>query len=78
MSLIASGSRFGDRLNQVDMRLTKTVRVARGRIQGQFDLYNVFNANPLLTFNTRYGPAWLAPTNILSGRTAKFGVQIDF
>ena len=78
ISLIPDGTQFGDRLNQVDARLTKTFRVRRGRIQGQFDLYNLFNANPVLAIATRYGPAWLTPTSILAGRTAKFGVQVDF
>jgi hypothetical protein len=78
VSLVPNGTQFGDRLNQLDVRVTKTFKVGRERIQGQFDLYNVFNANPMLAFNTRYGPAWLTPTSILASRMAKFGVQVDF
>jgi hypothetical protein len=78
ISLVPNGTQFGDRLHQVDVRLTKNFQVGIGRLQGQFDVYNLFNANTVLAFNTRYGPAWLSPTSILAGRTAKVGVQFDF
>jgi hypothetical protein len=42
------------------------------------DLYHLFNANPVLTMNHRYGPAWQQPFIILSGRFVKLGVQADF
>jgi hypothetical protein len=76
--LIAPGTLFGDRLNQVDLRLGKVFNVGRARIRGVFDLYNLFNASPVLTVNTRYGPAWQTPTSILVGRLMKFGAQLDF
>jgi hypothetical protein len=28
--------------------------------------------------NSRYGPLWLQPTNILAGRYLKFGAQFNF
>jgi hypothetical protein len=43
-----------------------------------FDAYNVLNASSILGLNTRYGPAWLTPTQILPGRLVKFGMQLDF
>jgi hypothetical protein len=78
VQLIAPGTEYGDRLNQVDIRTTKTFSFGRTKVQGQFDLYNFFNASPVLALNTRYGPSWLQPIGILFGRLAKFGVQVDF
>jgi hypothetical protein len=78
VQLIEPGTIYGDRLNQIDFRLTKTVRVGRGRVQGQFDLYNLFNASPVTSLNTRYGPSWQQPLVILQGRLIKFGLQVDF
>jgi hypothetical protein len=42
------------------------------------DVYNALNASPLLSINTRYGPSWLTPTEILAGRQFKFGAQLNF
>ena len=70
---------YGDRLNQLDGRLSKTFKFgSRGRAQVMFDLYNLLNVGPVLVLNTTYGAAWQTPTAILPGRLAKFGVRIDF
>jgi hypothetical protein len=51
------------------------------KLQGIFDIFNAFNARPVLGVNTRYagvnGGAWLRPTSTLGGRLLKFGVQFD-
>ena len=41
-------------------------------------IYNLFNANPVQTYNLTYGAAWLAPTVILQSRFVDVGVQVDF
>ena len=69
---------FEGRINQLDARLMKNFRVGQARIQAQFDLYNVLNASPILGINTRYGPAWLTPTEILGARLFKLGAQVNF
>jgi hypothetical protein len=82
LQLIGPGTLFADRVNQMDVRVAKTVKVGRSRIQGMFDVYNVFNASAVLSLNTAYAPppatSWLRPLSILPGRLAKFGVQFDF
>ena len=45
---------------------------------GSLDAYNVLNRSDITSYNTTYGPAWLRPTNILSGLWLKLGVQLDF
>jgi hypothetical protein len=77
--LMAPGTEFADRLNQLDVRLGRTFKVGnRGRVQGTFSVYNLLNANSTLVWNTTYGPAWLTPSLILQGRLVKFGAQFDF
>jgi len=78
VQLIAPGTQYGDRLYQLDARLTKTFRVGRAKIQGQVNAYNLLNAGPTLAVNNTYGSAWLTPTATLQGRMFKFGTQIDF
>ena len=33
-------------------------------MQARVDLFNVFNANPVLAQNNTYGTSWLRPTNL--------------
>jgi hypothetical protein len=77
--LIAPGTMYGDRLNQVDFRLSKIFRMGGGRrIQANMDLFNLFNVSAVLGQNNTYGAQWLRPTTIIQGRLVKFGGQIDF
>ncbi len=78
VELIRPGTLFEDRITQLDVRLTRIFKVGSTRVQGMFDVYNAFNASPILQQNTRYGSAWLTPQVILAGRLFKFGVQFDF
>jgi len=79
VDLIAPGTLYGDRLNQLDFRGSKIFRFAtKDRIQLNVDLYNLFNADPVLALNNTYGSAWQRPLQILQGRLLKFGVQVDF
>jgi hypothetical protein len=78
VDLIEPNTMFEDRIRQVDLRFSRTFAVRQARLKGMFDVYNVFNASPILSMTTRYGAAWLQPSLILGGRLLKFGVQIDY
>ena len=78
VQLVPPSRHFEDRTNQTDLRLSKILRWGRARIQGNFDLYNVFNRSPVLVANNTYGPNWTKPQLILPGRLFKTGVQIEF
>lgn len=76
--LIEPGTQFAERLYQVDVRVTKSIRVRGRRIQGMVDIDNLFNASPVLTLNSQYSPGGPKPTYILPGRLIKFGTQLTF
>jgi hypothetical protein len=76
--LIAPGTMYSERMYQVDGRASKIFQVGRTRIQANFDLYNIFNANTVLAMNTTYGQYWQRPLSVLYGRLAKLGMQVDF
>jgi len=76
--LIAPGTMYGDRLNQLDARVTKTIRFGGKRMQAMFDFYNLLNVGSVLVLNNAYGGAWLTPTALLPGRLFKVGMQLDF
>jgi hypothetical protein len=69
---------FLDRLNQVDVRFSKSIRLAGLKVEGQFDVYNALNANTILQINPNYGASWRRPLAVLGARLLKFGAQIDF
>ncbi len=69
---------FEDRLNQVDVRVSKKFQLGRARLTGMFDIYNLLNVSPITALNTRFGGAWLTPVSILPARLFKFGAQLDF
>ena len=77
--LISPGTEYADRMNQVDVRLSKSLRFgSRGKVQATMSVFNLLNANSTLVWNTTYGPNWLTPSLILQGRLVKFGAQFDF
>ena len=81
VNIVTPGSLYGDRLRQLDFRLSRTFKMGRTSIKGMFDLYNAMNRNTVNAFNTTYGTngsSWLLPVAILPGRLAKFGFQVNF
>ena len=78
VDLIPRYTEFGDTLALLDVRLARTFRIGRTRLQGQFDVYNLLNSNAVATEFTTWGPRWREPQDVTVGRLAKFGVQIDF
>ena len=57
--VVAPYTFFTDRVNQVDLRVTKTIQVEKYRIELMADFYNVFNISPVLTRNAAIGPVVL-------------------
>jgi len=85
VNLVEPGTLYGDRVNEIDMRFAKILRFGRTRTNVGFDIYNILNSAPVLTYNQAFNPnvltgssAWLAPQSTLQPRFFKFSAQIDF
>jgi hypothetical protein len=76
-NIFAPNILWENRLNQTDLRFSRTFRLGSARVMGMFDIYNLLNASTITNMNTRYGSQWLTPTSFLPGRLFKFGVQVD-
>jgi len=74
---VAPGTLYGERMNQLDFRFSKIVRVGRIKATGSLDLYNLLNVSPVLTLNNAFA-TWQRPQSILNARFAKIVVQLDF
>jgi hypothetical protein len=77
-NLIVPNTEYGERLTQLDVRLTRAFQFGRARVRAMVDLYNLFNGNTILTQNATFGSTWLRPTAIQAGRLLKFGGQLDW
>ena len=74
-----SGTERGERLNQVDLRFTKILRLGRqGNVDLNVDLYNAFNSDAILTEVQNYGLTWRNGTGVIQPRFVKFQARWDF
>jgi len=69
---------YGDRVNQVDLRVTKGWQVGQYRVEVMADYYSSFNVAPVQTYTTAYGPAWLTPQTYLQAAFLKLGGRFSF
>jgi hypothetical protein len=81
LDLLQPGQVYPDRLNTVDMRFTKIIKIGRTHTNVGVDLYNLFNANTGTSFNPNWGAdgsTWLRPNAILNPRYLRFNATVDF
>jgi hypothetical protein len=81
VNLIEPGTKYGDRANQLDLRIAKNLRFGGTRTNIGMDVFNIFNSNPVLTYNQAFSPTadtWLRPNSVLQPRYVKFSAQINF
>jgi hypothetical protein len=78
LGVVQPGTMYGDRINQVDFRVGKSLKLGAGRAQVNVDIFNILNANPSVAYNATIGASYLAPTSIMPPRFAKLSLQLDF
>ena len=71
---------WGERRNNVDMRIAKILRVGATRALVGVDIFNLLNADTVTNYNYGFvtGGTWLTPTTIVPARYARFSAQFDF
>jgi hypothetical protein len=77
INIVEPGTMYGQRLNQLDLRIGKVLRFNRSRTSVNFDLYNALNGSAITSQNNAYA-AWQVPLSILDARLFKISVQFDF
>jgi hypothetical protein len=78
LPIIAPGTKFLDRWQQLDVEGRRTFRVGRYQVTGQVDVYNALNSNVVLTENQTFGSALGQPLTILQGRIFRAALQMKF
>ena len=77
VNLVAPMTSYGDRMNQLDLRIGKILRFGGMRTTASVDLYNALNSSPVTTLSPDFA-TWQRPQAILNARFAKLVLQLDF
>ncbi|HEU4690746.1 MAG TPA: TonB-dependent receptor [Vicinamibacterales bacterium] len=85
VNLIPRGTVYGARVNNVDLRIAKILRLRGTRMQFGADVYNLLNTDVVTGYNNGYSAPtptresiWLTPTAILPARYVRLNMQLDF
>jgi hypothetical protein len=85
VNLVEPGTLYGDRINNIDIRIAKILRLGGTRVQFGADVYNLMNTDVVTLYNNGYtaptgtqDSIWLTPTAILPARYVRLNMQLDF
>ena len=80
VNLVAPGTMYGDRINELDVRLAKLITVGGSRTTLAIEVYNALNSSAVLSYNNAFipGGTWLQPLGVLTPRFIKFSAEIVF
>ena len=80
VNLVEPGSMYGDRRNELDLRVAKILRFGGTRTTVGADIYNVLNSSAVLTYNNTFVPGgpWLQPVTVMTGRFARISAEFTF
>ncbi len=78
--LVPPMTEYGDRINQLDINVTRTLKFGRMTIQPKLDIFNALNVAPVFAVRSMlFGtPAYLQPSSVLNPRTMQIGAVVRF
>jgi hypothetical protein len=78
--LLPPGTRFADRINDVDLTIGKWFNAGRVQVQPEGSVFNVLNASSVYAVRSlNYGTSsYLQPSSVLQGRYVRLGVQVKW
>ena len=80
VNLVAPGTLYGDRVQELDLRVGKRLKVGTARLLVSADVYNLLNAGAVLAYNNTFVPngTWLQPLAFQTPRFIRFAVEVEF
>ena len=82
--LVAPNTEYGDRINQLDVSISKTIRHGRASFQPKIDFFNLLNVSPVIDVRNSatgmlFGTAsYMQPSSVLVGRVFQLGAIVKF
>jgi hypothetical protein len=80
VNLIEPGTLYGNRINQLDLRIAKLLRYGGTKTMVGIDLYNALNTSAILTYNNAFVPggSWLQPLTVVTARMLRISAEFSF
>jgi carboxypeptidase family protein len=80
VNLLSPGTRYGDRIDELDVRVAKVLRHGSSRTMIALDIYNALNSSAGLTYNNAFvpGASWPRPNTILTPRFFRITAEMEF
>jgi hypothetical protein len=71
---------YGNRINQLDIRVAKTLVHGRSKTMLSLDIYNALNSSAVLSYDNTFIPngPWLQPLTILTPRFLRVTAEVNF
>ena len=77
INVVEPGKIYGDRLNQLDVRVGKALKFGRARSIVSADVFNVINSS-IVTNESRTLGTWQQPLSVIGARLLRLSWQFDF
>ena len=80
VNVVEPGTLYGNRVNQLDLKIAKVFRFGTTRTMVGLDLFNALNSGAILSYNNTFVPGgtWLQPISILTARMGKITAEFTF
>lgn len=72
------GKDFLDRVNQLDLALSKRFQIGNVEVTPQLDIFNALNVSPVTSITQAFGSRYGFPLTVLPGRLFRIGGQFKF
>jgi hypothetical protein len=78
VNLNPPGTEFGDRINQLDLKVTRTFTMGRARVSPALEVFNVLNPDNIVSVvtNNYASASYKRPNSIVQGRLIGIGAQV--
>lgn len=78
LNLIDPGTKYLDRINQLDVRVGKRLTMGKVTLDGNLDVFNLLNTNVVMRVTETYGTALDRPLEIPQGRLFRVSLMTRF
>ena len=78
VNVIEPNTVFGDRIDQLDLRIGKLLRFGRTRTSLNVDVVNALNSNDNIGYSPTFSATWPTPTSVITARLFRLSAQFDF